>query len=95
MADAKNPWPELVEAARAQIKRANTGNRRVAHEALRQAAVGLRDVLKGRQPDPERLEYLAFLLTAVKQINQGVPVPPRNAKVHCTSLVGEYASCLS
>jgi hypothetical protein len=74
MADAQNPWPELVAAARAQIRRANTGNKLVAQEVLRQAAVGLREMLKGRQPDPERLEYLAFLLAALEQIDQGVPV---------------------
>jgi hypothetical protein len=73
MADAENPWPDLVVAAKAQIRRANEGNTLAALDILRQAAIGLRDILSGGHPDPERLEYLSFLLTALDQIDQEVP----------------------
>jgi hypothetical protein len=72
VADARNPWPELVAAARADVQRANRGNKLVAQRVLQQAAIGLREVLSGRQPDLERLEYLGFLLTSLEQIGQGV-----------------------
>lgn len=73
MADAENPWTELVSAARVQIQRANAGNTLAAKDVLRQAAVGLRDILRGGTADPERLEYLSYLLIALEQIDQDVP----------------------
>lgn len=73
MADTENPWPELVAAARAEIQRVNDGNTLSAEKVLQQCAVGLRDVLAGQPPDPERREYLAFLLTALEQICEKVP----------------------
>jgi hypothetical protein len=86
VAKASNPWAELIAAARAQIRRAE-GNPHIAREVLRQAAIALRDVLgihnpdkdpveearrnRGK-PDPERREYLLFLLKALEQIDQEV-----------------------
>lgn len=73
-------YKSLVASAQLQIERANNGNVSVAREVLRQAAVGLRDLLhnkapghpEGKLPDPERCEYLSFLLGALEQIDQGV-----------------------
>ena len=73
MADPANPWADLIAAATAQIREANEGNALAAHEVLRQATVGLREVLAGRLPDPERLEYLRYLVGALEQIAQDVP----------------------
>jgi hypothetical protein len=88
VADVPNPWTDLIAAARAQVRRAEGGNRHVARGVLRQAAVALRDVLgirdpnldaaeqarknTGTLPDPERKEYLLFLLTALEQIDAEV-----------------------
>lgn len=68
----RNPWLELIEAANQQIDRINRGDRCAAMEALRMAAVGLQDVLAGREPDAERRVYLRFLVAALDQIKAAV-----------------------
>jgi hypothetical protein len=73
MADQENPWPDLVAAANARIRQANEGNTLAAQEVLRQAVVGLRDVLAGRLPDPERSQCLKYLVDALEQIAMKVP----------------------
>jgi hypothetical protein len=77
MAEDANPWPDLVEAASATIRKSDRGDTSAAQEALRAAAVGLRDVLAGGTPDPERLAYLEFLLRGLEQIDRNVD--PRKA----------------
>jgi len=77
MRDRDDPWRESVELAQEITRRANAGNVPAAMDALRGAAVGLRDVLggvlvEGRLPDPERRIYLRFLLNALEQIDQGI-----------------------
>lgn len=64
---------ELVDAAQQEIRRIEGGNVLAAVRALRMASVGLRDVLGGRLPDPERTVYLEFLLAALEQITKGAP----------------------
>ncbi len=73
MAETTDPWADLVAGANTQIREANKGNNLAAREVLRQAAIGLRDVLAGRLPDRERDEYLKYLLGALDQINAGAP----------------------
>jgi hypothetical protein len=65
-------WPELVAAATEQVAQIERGDNLAARGVLGQAIVGLRDVVAGRQPDPERLVYLQFLLRALEQIVDGV-----------------------
>ena len=69
----EDPWPELVAAAREQIAKTEQEDNLAARDVLGQAIVGLRDVVAGRQPDPERRVYLEFLLRALEQIIDGAP----------------------
>ena len=62
------PNSDLIEIAKALVKRANQGDALAAKGVLEQAAVALRDVTSGRMPDTERIEYLRFLLAALELI---------------------------
>lgn len=68
-----NSKSDLVPAAVELIKHVGDGDNLAARNVLNQAAVGLRDVLAGRLPDQERLMYLNFLLSALEEIDGGVP----------------------
>lgn len=72
-----DPWVLDLESASETIKEIDHGDTSAAKDALRAAAVGLKEVIAGRAPDPLRLAYLAFLLRALEQIEQGVD--PRKA----------------
>jgi hypothetical protein len=71
MAEA-NPWALDLEGASETIKEIDKGDTSAAKDALRAAAVGLREVLAGQTPDPLGLIYLQFLLRALEQIEHGV-----------------------
>ena len=66
--DDTDPWADLVEMAQAIVKKAEAGKSQDARQVLKQAAVALRDVLGGRLPDRERIEYLRYLLRALDMI---------------------------
>jgi len=63
MAEHQDPSRELVEFASATVRKIDQGDTCAAKDALRAAAVALRDVLSGRLPDPERRVYVHFLLS--------------------------------
>jgi hypothetical protein len=67
-----DPWAELVATATNTIRRIEKGETLAVRDALQGAVIGLRDVLAGRLPDPERQVYLRFLLSALAQIESGV-----------------------
>jgi hypothetical protein len=52
----------LVATATNTIRRIEKGETLAVRDALQGAVIGLRDVLAGRLPDPERQVYLRFLL---------------------------------
>ena len=72
MAEDPNRWRDMVEFATAMVRKIDDGDSCAAKDALRAAAVALRDVLSGRLPDPERSVYVTFLLHALEQIDQNI-----------------------
>jgi len=67
-----DPWADLVEMARLHVERAEAGQVNDARAVLEQAAVALREVLAGRMPDRERIEYVRYLLGGLEKIAAGV-----------------------
>lgn len=77
MAESGDPWAKVIEAATENLREIDKGDIPAARDALQNAAIGLRDVLAGRLPDPLRRTYLQFLLQSLEQIERGVD--PRKA----------------
>jgi hypothetical protein len=67
-----DPWADLVAMAQSKVAKAEAGDAYQARDVLKQAAVALREVLAGRIPDRERIEYLRFLLKGLELIEGGV-----------------------
>lgn len=67
-----NSSTEIAKAAIAQVRRSKKGNVLAAHDVLRGAIYGLREVCAGRLPDLERRVYLKFLLRAMEKIDTGI-----------------------
>lgn len=68
---AKRDQP-LVDLAESQIKRATDNYTASAKEILRQAVVGVDQLIRGHELDAERLMYLAYVADALEMILEGI-----------------------